>query len=1006
MNSKSTSRSVHQEAKNAPNDDTAEVRRDGEGYHPGDLVRETRAYLAERGISETFADKLLAEHWVETWDGLERCREREREREYKLDAAYPHLPVHPLPGMLLAYQKCEDEWPRFRIRYFETEYTEAGTNEGSRQDEETVEVGRWSAQAKPVTAQAYLRAVLRAAWQDVSVPIVIVEAPIKALALAQYGEAALGKAGADAGLHDPSHPERLAREASRITWRGRTVYLMMDSGQLRNPDVARGVGRDWALLSAAGADVRICYLPEKVATSNFSDPKSYDQGPDDWLAGVYQRNLNRLSERLVAGTVRENLTDEQQEAEEERIERQARWFAKLALHRLLRRAKPGNPWDRIQQEGDNKEALLRELPFLACLRSSGEAGLARAARAWGRGGKGLLKAALVDSQAAEMKGEEQVAYRVLDGALQWGKTQLTSFYAEITEEVHHDDGDERELYFRLRGALASGTELPEIKIPASEYERMDWVVTRWGARACIQAGRGTKDHTRAAIQTLSKPIRRTVYTASGWRELAGKWVFLLPGGGIGPDGPVDVEVSSDGLVRYKLPPLPKDDEHALRAVEKSLSAVGVCGARGAVASLLAMTYAAPLEPLLTQGVNLTLWIRGDSGSRKSSVVAAIGQSHFGEFSVGEDLTGTWDATKTALEGQMHRAAHVIYTIDNYVTPDTDGPERRKMVDLAKQTIQNRGDRTGRQRCNRDAQERVVKIPRAAVVATAEILPPDGDSTMGRSFIVEIDSEKSPVSLHDLSHFQDSEVQELLQTAMGGYLRWLAQQDRSTLEMELNGYRVGIRDEVRPLLGGAHGRVPSNVGVLLTGVWAWTRYAKAVGMAPERVETVRAKFKEWVLSAAKAQPRAVHVRPLERFLDAVRTMIRTGAAALCSGPEQSLQSTPDSQYIGWVDGEDVLLHPTATVQAVRKYLGEKWAVSDTELGDQLRKSTTVEDVGTIPVLRETDGSRTTCRRRVGGGRTRVWVVDRRILADVTYEGLRPVAAPEWTQEDEDSLVDEM
>src|SRR5690606_27547157 len=155
-----------------------------------------------------------------------------------------------------------------------------------------------------------------------------------------------------------------------------------------------------------GADVRVCYLPEKVPTSNFSDPKSYDQGPDDWLAGVYQRNLNRLSERLVAGTVRENLTDEQQEAEEERIERQARWFAKLALHRLLRRAKPGNPWDRIQQEGDNKEALLRELPFLACLRSSGEAGLARAARAWGRGGKGLLKAALVDSQAAEMKGEE------------------------------------------------------------------------------------------------------------------------------------------------------------------------------------------------------------------------------------------------------------------------------------------------------------------------------------------------------------------------------------------------------------------------------------------------------------------------------------------------------------------------------------------------------------------------------------------------------------------------
>src|SRR5690606_12815622 len=150
----------------------------------------------------------------------------------------------------------------------------------------------------------------------------------------------------------------------------------------------------------------------------------------------------------------------------------------------------------------------------------------RAARAWGRGGKGLLKAALVDSQAAEMKGEEQAVYRVHEGTLHCGRVQLASFEATITEAVTRDDGLSTSSVFRLSGALSTGANLPTIEVASEEYAKMDWP-HMWGPKAYLTAGKGVRDHARVAIQELSTPTSRHVYTATGWREVGGRHVYML-----------------------------------------------------------------------------------------------------------------------------------------------------------------------------------------------------------------------------------------------------------------------------------------------------------------------------------------------------------------------------------------------------------------------------------------------------------------------------------------------
>jgi hypothetical protein len=113
---------------------------------------------------------------------------------------------------------------------------------------------------------------------------------------------------------------------------------------------------------------------------------------------------------------------------------------------------------------------------------------------------------------------------------------LCNFEATITKEVSQDDGSgEVRHIFTVKGVLDDGTQLPEVEVPAAQFSSMDWVVRMWGVRAVVNAGMGTKDHLRAAIQILSGWVpRQGVFGHTGWRQLDKQWVYLHAGGPIGP----------------------------------------------------------------------------------------------------------------------------------------------------------------------------------------------------------------------------------------------------------------------------------------------------------------------------------------------------------------------------------------------------------------------------------------------------------------------------------------
>jgi hypothetical protein len=114
---------------------------------------------------------------------------------------------------------------------------------------------------------------------------------------------------------------------------------------------------------------------------------------------------------------------------------------------------------------------------------------------------------------------------------------LGNFAARITEVVTRDDGVEKTAVFALEGELANGRPLPRLQVPAAEFQRLEWVTTGWHGEAVLYAGSSIRDHLRCAIELLScDRVRRLQYLHSGWREVAGRWIFLHAGGAIGPEG--------------------------------------------------------------------------------------------------------------------------------------------------------------------------------------------------------------------------------------------------------------------------------------------------------------------------------------------------------------------------------------------------------------------------------------------------------------------------------------
>ena len=707
--------------------------------------------------------------------------------------------------------------------------------------------------------------------------VVVVESPIKALALVSVDIMAVGLGGTGTTLTTSGSTRRLNDSWSRLNLENRQLVVLFDGNRATNTAVARDEARLTIALERAGATVLIARLPDGVG----------DVGPDDFLASEGREALEKVLESAIP-------------------------------------AEPSAYMDTTSAVID-AAALLDDMPFLISVIERGNATLARAkahakdlgigASEWNSATSGA-RAALKGGGASGVAASTSLGlgFDVVEGKLgRWTVNQqggrvfsaLANFSVEIVGEIIRDDGADLSREFDLEGKLADGTQLPTIRVQPSDLTSTSWVLEKWGARASVRPGRDTSSNLLCAMQQVSTPSTRTAVVHTGWRSDDDGWYFAHAGGSVGRP---DVQVELDGnLGRYQLPSQIEDPTEALRT---SLSLRRVGPAR-ITTPLLAAMYRAPL--CSSRPFDSTLWCHGQSGTRKSTVTALF-VCRFGAFDYRTHAT-SWASTAASIENTLFLGQDVPLVIDDFVPSGASTWD--DMHRKAQTVLRSVGNQAGRGRMRADMTAQTDRPPRGLVLSTGEDLP-TGGSIVARTLPVEfLVGDVNMGALDDLQGRADR-----LPHAMAAYLQWLAPQMgglRQRLDERFKWWRADFQRQA------AHGRTPETLANLMLGIELLAEFSQSMGvMGARKARTFVGEAAEVLRSLGEEQGlHTLAADPVRLFLDTLGACLANGTAELCDDHKEPLERFGSARPIGWRRGPQdagyVYLEPQAVYETVRRAL---------------------------------------------------------------------------------------
>lgn len=501
------------------------------------------------------------------------------------------------------------------------------------------------------------------------------------------------------------------------------------------------------------------------------------------------------------------------------------------------------------------------------------------------------------------------------------EAELANFEAEIREETRYKDGQSTKTILTITGR-DNEEEFPKLEIEAEKFAGLGWVMPGWGVTAVINPGQGIKDDFRTAIQLRSKPVKKTVYTHTGWTSIDGKPAYLHNGGAINQDG-------NNPNVRVELPHELRNYRMTTKASVKDsvLATLGLL--RLASPNLIWPVFASMLSPM-TDAVDFACHVTGKTGTYKSEI-ASLFQSHFGDMDA-RHLPGSWSSTANALEAQAYRAKNAVFCIDDFIPSGTSW-QQKSYQKTADQIIRGQGNQAGRARLTDVSSLQTTMYPRGIILSTGEDTP-EGHSVRARMMILELTPDDIDVGA--LSSSQAA--RELFQATAAHYIQWLAKNLKKKRE-NIKAAAKKIRDDN---LRVGHSRTPGMLGVLIANAHAFIEWAEAAGaIGTRKGQQLKKISRNAILEAGMSQEQyLVAADPCDAFCEAIRTIIaghighmRTiqGGVPMKAGMLGWTEDIstgdlpmyrPHGKTLGWIDWDADLLYidATAAYNDIKKHSG--------------------------------------------------------------------------------------
>lgn len=498
----------------------------------------------------------------------------------------------------------------------------------------------------------------------------------------------------------------------------------------------------------------------------------------------------------------------------------------------------------------------------------------------------------------------------------WQYKPLANFQARIQEEVTQDDGLRTFKEFHITGSLDTGRPLPMVRIPAKEYDSLNWITREWGAAAAMAPGRSLGAHLSNAIQAHSQGFKnRTVFAHTGWRKINGVWRYLHGGGAIGPGDPIDVDLG-ENLHLYRLPA-----PGGVEAARASLRFLDLAPWE-ITAPLLACAYLAPFANLLK--IDFSLWIYGETGSLKSTLVA-LALSHYGDFNR-LTLPGSWLSTANSLEKLTFALKDTLCVIDDF-NPSANHKEAHEMIMKARRIIYQAGNLSGRGRLAPDLSARPDFYPRCLIISTGEmLLPGQRQSATARYLGLECDKGKTPIDKARVTSAQREKG--LYAQAMAAYLEYLAPRLDDT-QAEMRDLREGYREAFQST---AHPRIPEIQASLAVGFEYFLRFQSRMGVISE-AQAEAMLDRAWRVFETLGEKHSQIIegeRPTLKFMAVLTELfyqarIYVESATVAGAPPQTkeelgwqgIEPARNAEFVGWADDETLFLMPEMTFKVVNE-----------------------------------------------------------------------------------------